>query len=155
MLLVYEDPDLLNPDESGLRRLETISEQCQQVAGVRDVLSLDRLKIPKSMWGWLLTTNVETVDVLEPDNPLGPRMLAAFENYTHASDGRTAVVICMLDQEPGESRQDTIQGLRKVAEGLSPGMLAGEPVLIADAFRYVQDDGKRLGVAQCFLKFTG
>jgi hypothetical protein len=136
VLLVYEDSGLLNPNASGLQRLETVSQRCQEVTGVRGVLSLDRLRVGNS-------------DVVDPENSLGPKLLDLFENYTHGSDGKTVVVVCMLDEGQEQPRRSTIDALRMIAadlrEELPPGMLAGEPVLVSDAFRYVQDDGERLG----------
>jgi len=136
ILLVYEDADLLNPDRQGLRRVGAISRRCEQVAGVRGVLSLDRLRIGSA-------------DVLTPGNPVANKLLQLFENYTHSRDGKTAVVVCMLEPSGHHSHRATIDALREIAnslpDGLAAGMLAGEPVLVADAFRYVQHDGDRLG----------
>ena len=42
VLAVYVDPELLEPDGRGIRRLSEISQRLQKVPGVREVLSLDR-----------------------------------------------------------------------------------------------------------------
>jgi predicted RND superfamily exporter protein len=37
------------------------------------------------------------------------------------------------------------QAVEDLPDGLAPGMLAGEPVMITDGFRYLEEDGQRLG----------
>ncbi len=138
VLLVYDDAELMAADREGLERVSEVSRRCEQVPGVRDVLSLDRLSIGTS-------------DILDTESTLAANVRKLFENYTHDPAGRTAVVVCMLEPTGAttETRRATIGALRRIAEdlpdGLSSGMLAGEPVLVADSYQHVEADGHRLG----------
>ena len=138
VLAVYEDPLLLAQDETGIKRLKSIRERLEDVPGVRSSLSLDKL-------------NTRLIPISSPTISYAIRMRELFSSYTHSSDGTIAVVVCMLypEEETEASRRDTIDGLRAVIQdlpdGLSPGMLTGEPVMLVDGFRYVERDGQRLG----------
>lgn len=142
VLAVYEDPELLNPDRSGIHRLAGIAERCEQVPGVRAVLSLDK---PMGE------------AVVDPDHDLALGTRRLFEKYTHGADGETVAVVCMLESESEAPvpRRETIEALRAIMndlpDGLPSGMLAGEPVLIADGFRYLEQDGRRLGIWSTIL----
>jgi predicted RND superfamily exporter protein len=134
VLAVYSDSQLFATDRSGLARLSRISKRCERVPGVRAVLSVDR-----------------PLALLEVESPLADRICRLFANYTHSADGRTAAVVCMLEPEQTTTvpRRETVDQLRDVIsnlpEGLDPGVLAGEPVMILDGFRYLERDGQRLG----------
>ncbi len=136
VMVVYLDPDLLTPDMSGIRRLTKLAEQCEAVPGVRAVLSLDR-PIGEN--------------IVDRDNPLATRTLAVFENYTHGADGQTAAIVAILNSvdEATVARQQTIDDLRGIVEhlpdGLAGGFVTGEPAMVSDGFRYIEDDGHRLG----------
>ncbi|MEX0820187.1 MAG: MMPL family transporter, partial [Pirellulaceae bacterium] len=142
VLAVYVDPELLNPDKSGIRRLAEIAERCQAVPGVDDVLSLDR------------PIGEEVVDA---DNPLAVATQELFENYTHSADGETVAAVCLLlpEQKSTVSRRETIDRLHEVIrdlpDGLPPGWLAGEPVMVSDGLRYVEEDGQRLATWSTIL----
>lgn len=143
VLAAYSDPDLLHPDGSGIRRLAEISRSCERVPGVRAVLSLDRSPLGER--------------VVATDMDLARRTRELFENYTHGSDGRTAAVVCMLEPESETAvpRRETLDQLRRIVgqlpQGLPPGVLAGEPVMVEDGFRYVEEDGRRLGLWSSLL----
>ncbi|MDA1050149.1 MAG: MMPL family transporter [Planctomycetota bacterium] len=142
VMAVYVDPDLLNSDKSGIRRLAEIAGRCRAVPGVHDVLSLDR---PLGE------------DVVDIDNPLALPTQALFENYTHGADRRTAAAVCLLIPESKSTvpRRETIDRLhgiiRNLPDGLQPGWLAGEPVMVSVGLRYVEEDGQRLGVWSTIL----
>ena len=95
--------------------------------------------------------------VVNPDHDLALSMRRLFEKYTHGSDGETVAVVCMLESESETPvpRRETIEALRiimnSLPDGLSPGLLAGEPVLVADGFRYLEQDGRRLGIWSTIL----
>lgn len=138
VLAVYEDPALLAPDGTGIRRLARVAERLRGVPGVRDVLSLDR------PIGELIAA---------PDNPLAIRLREAFAGYTHGIDGRTAAAVCMLEDErtaraAGNTREISIAGIRAVIEdlpdGLPDGLIAGEPVLVVEGFESLEADGQLL-----------
>lgn len=140
VMAVYTDPALFESDASGLERLTKIRERCESVPGVRAVLSIDR---PLAL--------LRRAGVSES----GLRTL--FDNYTHSVDGRTVAVVCMLEPEGSSQtpRRQTIESLRTIVQnlpdGLRPGVLAGEPVMILDGFRYLERDGSRLGTWSTLL----
>src|SRR5258706_10283126 len=90
-----------------------------------------------------------------------------FQGYGHGSDGKTVAVACMLEpqaapatSESGEAAQDisrrqTIESLRDIVtslpDGLSPGVLAGEPVMVTEGFKLLEIDGQRLGLWSTLL----
>lgn len=142
VMAVYVDPDLLNSNRSGIERLAKIAGQCRAVPGVHDVLSLDR-PIGEA--------------VVDRDNPLAQPTQLLFENYTHGADARTVAAVCLLlpESKSSVSRRETIDRLqaiiRNLPDGLPPGWLAGEPVMVSDGLRYVEEDGQRLGTWSTIL----
>jgi predicted RND superfamily exporter protein len=137
VLAVYTDPELLSESREGIRRLEQISRACEDVPGVRAVLSLDR---PMGE------------DIVAMDSDLALKTRELFAGYTHSRDGTTAAIGCMLmsPRETDVPRRQTIDQLRDVMrdlpDDLPPGMLTGEPVMVADGFRFVEQDGRKLGI---------
>ena len=55
----------------------------------------------------------------------------------------------MLEPEtPGTvPRRETVDRIRQVIQRQDQGMVAGEPVMVVDGFRYLEQDGRRLGWA--------
>ena len=139
-LAVYADDDFLEPDARGIRRLAELRRKLNDVPGVRSALSLDQ------------PLGVE--EIVDPDNRVAGWVRKQFQGYTHSADGRIAAVICMLEpeSEPGvPPRRTTIDELRSIVRTLPSGMIAGEPVMIADGFQYIEQDGRRLGWASTLL----
>ncbi|MBW3599981.1 MAG: MMPL family transporter [Planctomycetes bacterium] len=132
-MVVYRDEDLLDPDGAGLDRLEDVSRRVEQVPGVKGVLSLDRLM---------------DEEIVDPDSKLAQAQREVFENFTHNEEGDIAAIVTMLvpQEETEVPRRQTILDLRRIAESLPSGMIAGEPVMVSDGFEYVEEDGRRLGL---------
>ena len=140
VLAVYADEDLLAPDAGGIRRLAEVRRKLNDVPGVRSALSLDQ---PLGM-----------EEIVNPDNQIAGWAREQFQGYTHSADGRIAAVVCMLkpESEPGTpSRRTTIDELRSIVRTLPSGMITGEPVMMADGFQYIEEDGRRLGRASTLL----
>ncbi|MCH8924317.1 MAG: MMPL family transporter, partial [Planctomycetes bacterium] len=174
VLAVYRDDELLHEDGRGLDRLRDITARLKEVPGVKDALSLSEIHdvllelqqerkdhierieefIPK-----LFRPNMKLPErgLLDSKSDVAEEFRTLFEGYTHAADNDTVAVVCMLDPATPEtvSRRETIDALRDVVENLpdplSPGMLAGEPIMVADGFRHIDDDGERLGWASTVL----
>ncbi len=167
VLAVYADDDLLAADGRGIRRLAKIGERLNQVAGVRDVLSLAQidallaqLETTKSAGGFfhLLGDKPSAWSgppILNPNSPLAERFRELFAGYTHSTDGRTAAVVCMLEPSApnpaGGTRTDTLDALRSIIREQPGGVLAGEPVMIAEGFELLEADGRRLGTWSLWL----
>ena len=130
VLAVYVDEGLLSPDGRGIDRLMDLSRQLKVVPGVKDVLSLDQ------------PLGREIVE----DSPSAQRMRQLFAGYTHGADGRTVSVGCMLmpRSQTDVPRQVTIDGIRRVMSATGSGIVTGEPVMVVDGFRIVEEDGRWL-----------
>jgi predicted RND superfamily exporter protein len=163
VLAVYRDPDLLDESRRGVERLARISEALEQTPGVRGVLSLaqldsslQKMASTASLFG---LSSVPELGIVQSDSDLSQRFLRLFQGYTHGADGSTAAVVCMLQpiETAGVSRRETIDQLRQTLlekleiEGLAGGQITGEPVMIVDGFRYIEEDGQRLGVGCTIL----
>jgi uncharacterized protein len=171
VMAVYRDEQLLAPDGSGLARLAEISGRMKKVSGVRDVLSLaeidallnqlNKAKQVGALFNLLKPTNDwKGPAILDPKSPLAARYRELFAGYTHSTDGQTAAVVCMLEPQSGgtgilpmvmtPSRAATIAALRSVVSdlpgGLTPGVLAGEPVMVTEGFSLLEADGRKLGL---------
>ncbi len=175
VLAVYTDPDLMNEDRSGIRRLAEISDKLKAMEGVRDVLSLaeldrsiveldkglKKLSAAKNLFGRLFgKDDAETsaaegppLGIVDPDSKTAEQFLEIFEGYTHGQDRQTAAVVCMLEPQEGVnvSRQETIDALRELVKPLPDGQIAGEPAMVVDGFRYMEQDANRLGWASTLL----
>ncbi len=140
IMAVYAAPDLMT--RSGIARLAKLSQKLEQVPGVEAVLALDRLMGPK---------------IIDEQSPLAARFRQLFSGYTHRQSpdgtGYTAAVVCMLtpEAETDVPRAETVARLRQLVAPLPQGMVAGEPVMIVDGFRYLERDGVRLGWTTTFL----
>jgi predicted RND superfamily exporter protein len=167
VLAVYEDPQLFAEDESGLKRLAKISERLRQAPGVDETLSLAELQAMLSQLdatnlasriGNLFGGKASKPALLDPDNKLGAAFVELFEGYTHSADRHVAAIVCLVRPEVAVSnrenetasvpRAETLAGLRKVLsdlpDGLPPGQLVGEPVMVTDGFEQLERDGARL-----------
>jgi predicted RND superfamily exporter protein len=157
VLAVYRDPELMDASGAGTRRVAEISRELKKTPGVRDVLSLAELDVAlgkmapvAAMFGF---GGQPPEGIVDPESNLAKRFLSLFEGYTHGPAGDTGSVVCMLDEprSSGVSRQETIDQLRQKIEELADGFVAGEPVMVADGFRCVEEDGKRLGWVSTLL----
>ena len=115
-----------------MARLEQVTGELRNVPGVAAVQSL--------------TTTPLGAGIADPNNPLSGALLELFEEYTVSNDRRTAAVICLLAPKDSTDvpRRDTVDRLRTIIEPYPNGMLAGEPVMIVDGFRYLEADGRLL-----------
>lgn len=174
VLAVYEDPELMQADGRGIKRLATVSEQMKAVAGVKDVLSLaevnallEKLQQSKGLADFFTRGTKDDwkgPPILNPKSDLARGYREMFEGYTHGSDGKTVALACMLKPQgaaaEGEAAQDvsrrqTIEDLREIVttlpDGLAPGVLAGEPVMVTEGFKLLEADGQWLGLWSTLL----
>ncbi len=169
VLAVYRDQQLWSKSGDGLRRLEQISDLLAHTEGVEAVLSLAELhRILESLRGPMSLLGLGGPDtvppLLDPDDELAQAFAQVFEGYTHHVGSDYVAIACLLkstsaaDQASKRGPSDheaTISRLRQVLADLpSPateGLLAGEPVLVADGFQMVDRDGRRLGITSSLL----
>ena len=156
VMAVYKDPQLLNADGQGIQRLTEVEQQLLHVPGVRDVLSLagvNRALNYAHPLQSLVKPDSKRVAIVDPDSRLAAAYRDMFEGYTHNAQGNIAALACMLEPEisASVSRRETIDQLRLVMERQPNGMIAGEPVMVIEGFRYLDRDGERLGWATTTL----
>ena len=151
-LAVYEDPQLMNEDGSGIKRLEKIASECAKVDGVKDVLSLAEVNraLEKIYPSGMLPFGDGTPPIVNKNDALAKEFVSIFEGYTHSADLTVVSIVCMLDPESETPRGKTIDELRAIIKKLD-GQLTGEPALIVDGFRYVEQDGNLLGWSSTLL----
>ncbi len=150
VMAVYVDQRLLAEDGGGIRRLEVVDRQLREIAGVREVLSLAGVNKALNFvhpWQKLMRDEEDQNAIVRPDSRLAAAYRKMFEGYTHDVNGTIATLVCMLQPEVVASvpRRETIERIREVIRQYPQGMIAGEPVMVMDGFRYLDRDGERLG----------
>ena len=139
VMATYVDEDLFSQD--GIARLVSLRDQLSRIEGVREVLTIDRLMGEK---------------IADPSDPIAERLRELFDGYTHRTNAKTGhtacAAVCMLDpQANSETREAAVAALREIIATMPQGSLAGEPVMVVDGFRYLQEDGERLGYTSTAL----
>lgn len=135
-LAAYVDPRLLTAE--GLARVDAVTSQLKAVDGVKSVLSL--------------TTTPFGVGIV--NSPLLDSFMNLLEGFNIGPDRQTTAVVCMLTPEINapQPREQTVEQLRAVIEAHDQsGVLTGEPVMVVDGFKYLEEDGTLLGRASTLL----
>lgn len=144
-LAAYEEPDGLNSENFG--RLKELTKELKTAVPGLHVQSL--------------ATTPFGDQILVGEQQATRRLRELLTGYLLSADRKTVAVVCMLpahaeDQvQPGETpapgkltpsqqRAADIDALRKVVERYPRGTLAGEPAMIVDGFRFLEQDGLRL-----------
>lgn len=155
----YRDEKLWAKDGSGLERLQQIRERIEKIEGVTIAMDLSKidqmlgqLQQPLSIFGKLPETGSHHV-LLEENNALATEFKAIFEGQTHSHDSALVAIACLL-KPAGENLvavKETISKLRHLADSLSTdgvtkGMLVGQPVMVEEGFDEIEQDGKRLSI---------
>jgi predicted RND superfamily exporter protein len=136
VLAVYQDPRLMTAD--GLARLAKLDKQLEQVPGVLGTLSM--VKTPLG------------TQIINANNPLARQFLSLLEGYVVGADRQTVGVACLLDPQSPIARSELVDQLRRtVVAHDAGGLIVGEPVMVVDGFRYLEDDGFLLGVVSTGL----
>jgi len=89
----------------------------------------------------------EDYPIVNVDDSLALEFREMFEGFTHSTDGKTVAIACILESRDvsGISRRKVVDDLREIIS-VQDGQLTGEPAMVADGFRYVERDGRSLGV---------
>ena len=145
VLVVYDDPELFTP--AGLDRLGQRAQTIKAVAGVEEVLSLAEInRALEAVYVVSMFPDQNNTPILNQDDEIVQKFLAAFEGYTHGRDHRTVAMVCLLETtEPlPQPKSETLQALKKIASQWPQGRITGEPVLVEEGFRFLQRDGRHL-----------
>lgn len=144
VIVVYEDPEVVTAD--GLARVRTFSDQLSQVPGVqaRSTQNLADVLAPANI-PWL----VRPLFQLRRE-----KLIELARGILIGADQQTTGIVLRLfpEDKTSTSRDDTIRGVRQLAEAHDPpAYVVGEPVLVHDMFQYVEQDGQRLFYASLLL----
>lgn len=154
VLAVYEDDKLFDPDGQGLAQLKERVDILEQVPGVIGVLSLAEINgALKKVYSLNRLLGERSGDpILDKDDPMAVAFLETFEGYTHANDQRTVAIVCLLESMDTFKipRTETIERLRSIVRPWQGSRVTGEPVLLADGFKFIEKDGQRLNLI-CLL----
>lgn len=148
VLLVFESPGLLEQDQAGIERIARLTQRVEQVDGVAEVISLSQLdKTMRDVFGISIVAS----------RPPAPAFRDLFVNLTHSEDGHTAALVCFLESWEASNlpRREIVADLRGVVAELPPDhpqvLITGEPVMIVDGFRLVEEDGRMLSTTSTLL----
>ncbi len=146
VFVAYHDPQLL--EREGLDRVRRFAEQLNQVPGVRAE-----------------STQCLATTLAPPDAGFAVRMFLRFPT-THKNlinfsrriligddNETTGIVLRLLPEHDSPIRRtETFRQIRELADSHQPrAFVTGEPVMIHDMFRYVEQDGRILGIATSSL----
>lgn len=159
VMATYSDPQLLAETGEGIERLEKVEQQLNQIPGVREVLSLadvNRAFNHINPLRRLVGPGKGPRAVVRRDSQLAAAYRRMFEGYTHDATGRIASLVCMLESQraapstavPASGTSDHAEAIKRIRDIIQQqphGMIAGEPVMVAEGFRYLKQDGRRLG----------
>lgn len=140
ILGIYRDEDLLTKkDRPGLIRLSKIRKEIESLDGVSSVLSLDQL-------------DNEFIDILGDSKP-AVHLRELFVGFTHSRSETVVALPCLLvpEAESNVPRAELVKQIHDIVSQQKGGMITGEPVMVVDGFRYVEEDGARLGWATSIL----
>ncbi len=146
VFIAYRDPQLL--ESEGLDRAKTFADQLSTVPGLRSESTqclATMLAPPDANFAVRLFLRFPPThkNLLE----FSRRILIGDDNQT------TGIVLRLLPEaEAPISRRETFRQIRKLADAHLPrAYVTGEPVMIHDMFRYVEQDGALLGIATSSL----
>jgi hypothetical protein len=147
ILVVYEDPQLFDPEGKGIKRVAGLSEELRQGPGIADVFSAATLDGILRQWG----SSIFSQDAV------AQQCRQIFEGFTHSADGRIAAVACLLDEPyvAQHGRRPIMDFLRAFVDrhtsALGKIYLVGEPVMVSESFRYLENDSQRLSYLTTIL----
>ncbi len=127
-LAAYHDANVLTAD--GIERLRSITDELARVPGVAAAQSLANTPLGPA--------------IVDQTNPVARNLTHLFEGYTISADRETPAIICIVQPPTSGARREIVESLREIINRHPRGMLAGEPVMIADGFRYLESDGRLL-----------
>lgn len=132
-------------DETALRRLRQLTEQLRAVPGVRSVFSLSSNPGFDPEASTLARSAARLFEA---------RFLELAEGLVLGTKSQTLAVVCVLEPEATARvpRPATVAQLEQLVRAAPyQGVLTGEPVMVAQGFEHLEDDGRRLGLWSSLL----
>jgi len=127
--LGYTDPDLESSDSRN--RLLDLARRVAAVPGI-DPNSV------QDYWSAMRGSRIPLVSIPEDE------LRAMMQGVLLGDDGQTTAVVMRFESEAKSPipRSETIERLKKIAADFPlPTALVGEPILVQESFRYVEEDG--------------
>ena len=155
ILVVYRDSQLFA--QEGQQRQQLLCKKLNQIDGLdgdaMSIESLCRLIRDYNIDQYRFAMKLAGFDISSAGMISAAKEL--FTGYTHSVDGKTAAIVVLLKSKQSSQipRGKIVANLRDAIDEATAEekfetevQLIGEPVMIADGFRMVQNDGKRLGI---------
>ncbi len=156
VMFVYHDKDLMT--QAGIKRNELIADRISKIPGVVGALSTSRLDAAVRQLQPFGLKPDQSALTQGGGNSLGGRFDKLFAGYTHSSDHHHAAIVTVLSLE---STPETLDALEKLVDQVSlemltsisekPASIIGEPILIQNGFKTIEEDGLRLATLTILL----
>lgn len=146
--VVFREPTLFEEEGPGMERVRSLSGELSQVDGIADVISVSTLDD--------LLTQFFKKELTSKGYP-SDAFRDLFAELTHSTDGKTAAIICLLKDRSasGIPRHQIVADIREIIAELPPNhpevMVTGEPVMVVDGFRLIENDGEMLKWSSALL----
>ena len=150
VLVAYQKPDISTL--GSLKEIGAFSDELSQVPGIKKDSTQD-------LAGALAAATSSVLEVLprflriSARRAIRERMIEFSKHLLiGADDDVTAIILRLVPGDPAESRTKTYEEIRKLAAAHDPpAFVAGEPIQVSEMFRYVERDGRVLGIASSTL----
>ena len=151
VLVAYQKPEISTLES--LKEIRAFSDELSQVEGIKKDSTQD-------LAGALAAATSSVLEVLptrflrlSARRAIRERMIEFSKHLLiGANDDVTAIILRLVPGDPAESRTKTYKEIRKLAAAHDPpAFVAGEPIQVSEMFRYVERDGRVLGIASSSL----
>ncbi len=150
VLVAYQKPEISTLES--LKEIQAFSDELSQVEGIKKDSTQD-------LAGALAAATSSVLEVLprflriSARRTIRERMIEFSKHLLiGADDDVTAIILRLVPGDPAESRTKTYKEIRKLAAAHDPpAFVAGEPIQVSEMFRYVERDGRVLGIASSSL----
>ena len=150
VLVAYQKPEISTLES--LKEIRAFSDELSQVEGIKKDSTQD-------LAGALAAATSSVLEVLprflriSARRTIRERMIEFSKHLLiGADDDVTAIILRLVPGDPAESRTKTYKEIRKLAAAHDPpAFVAGEPIQVSEMFRYVERDGRVLGIASSSL----
>jgi predicted RND superfamily exporter protein len=135
LLAAYEEPDGLRPEN--FATLQKLTRELQAAVPGMSVQSLATMPLAEQ--------------ILVGNQELAKKLRELLTGYLISADHRTVAVVCLLPSSAGKhpaevsaERAKAVDAVRGIIQHYPRGTLAGEPAMLVDGFRFLEQDGRML-----------
>jgi predicted RND superfamily exporter protein len=152
VLVAYEQEDIATP--ASLKEIAEFSEKLSDVEGINKSSTQNLASTLTASTSSVLDVLPTRFIKLQARRAIREKLISFSEHLLVGSDESVTAIILRLvpEDEAPVDRNQTYREIRKLAAGHNPpAFVAGEPIQVSEMFRYVQRDGKVLGIASTTL----